>query len=166
MKSDLQLMRARVRGAGSEDSDRVFESVLDELEDALLSEERFSEGHFDALCEVLQDESLFSKPGAWRVPMSIYHDRDKLTEQQTADLFAAIVENYHRYQDEELCLTAADLIARAYPVDAAIEGLRQMASVEHQPCLSAVKVALNALACRLNAKDSRLEEVKRLYLET
>ena len=138
--------------------------MIDELEDALLSEDKFSEDHFEALSEVLQEEALFSKPGAWRVAMSVYHDRDKLTDQQLADLFATIVENYHRYRDEELCLTTADLIARAYPIDAAIEGLRQMAGVEHKACLSGVKVALNALACRVDPKDNRLEEIKKLYV--
>jgi hypothetical protein len=160
----VEKARRSLRDAEDRKSDKAFESVLDELEDELLLQDEFPDDHFEVLRQVLADEALFRKPGAWRVPMSIYHDRDKLTAQQRADLLSSIVENYASYGDEELCLTAADLVARTYPVDAAINALRIMGQAHTKECRSGVGVALNALACNVDPSDPRLAEIKRLYL--
>jgi hypothetical protein len=160
----VEKARRSLRDAEDRKSDKAFESVLDELEDELLLQDEFPDDHFEVLRQVLADEALFRKPGAWRVPMSIYHDRDKLTAQQRADLLSSIVENYASYRDEELCLTAADLVARSYPVDAAINALRIMSRADNKECRSGVGVALNALACNVDPSDPRLTEIKRLYL--
>jgi hypothetical protein len=159
----LRDIKLRLLNANAEASDREFKATVNELEDRVLQSKEFPDAHVALLVDVLSDPLLFQKPGAWRVAVSIYNEREKLTEQQQAVLIAAISQTYPQYSDENLCLTTADLVARSFPVEAVITAMERMAQSTHRQGLVGVEVGLHALACRFEPNDARLETVKRLY---
>lgn len=113
-------------------SERDFERVSSAFSDSLLEESGFPNEYLEFLVEILSDSIFYSKEGAFHFLAVIGVDTDIMTPIQLNAISNAIVENFINYEDEMLCITSCDFIARYYPHDEAERLLFRLKSIEEK----------------------------------
>ena len=109
-----------------------FEAASNGLSESILDENGFTDEHLKIVTYVLSDNSVYSKDGAFYILAILGVDTDIMTKSQLDAVAEAIVSNFEHYDDEMLCITACDFLARYYPVDDAERYLLRIKSVEQK----------------------------------
>jgi len=162
-RGDLLEIRRGLIDADHKASDAAFKRGIGEIEERMLSVRSYSESLVEFYTEALSNAALTRKPGAWRMLVSLYTDKNKLTSEAVRVLVDAIVDSYGGYEDERLCLTASDFVARVPPPDSAIAALKRMSSTSHSSGIVGVQVGLQAIAANIPPGDARLKAIKDLH---
>ena len=92
----------------------VFQRIADSYEDDLLEFNDFPEEYLSFLLRLLSEEQFFKKPGLWNFMIVIGTEYHKLSSIQYKKIADCILDNYIKYQDEDLNLAVCDFIARNY----------------------------------------------------
>lgn len=109
-----------------------FEVAANGLSESILDENGFTDDHLGVVTYVLSDSSVYSKDGAFYVLAILGVDTDIMTKTHLDSIAETIVENFEYYDDEMLCLTACDFLARYYPYDKAEGYLLRVKAVEQK----------------------------------
>ncbi|MCW5140674.1 hypothetical protein [Burkholderia cenocepacia] len=81
---------------------------------------------FSLYLEVFSDPLIFSRKGIEGFISGIYNDFEKLSIDQKGILLEALINNSKGYDDEKLCFSVGDMIARKYSVQVALDAFRRM----------------------------------------
>ena len=96
------------------DSDRVFEEVADQFAFDLIGMNKLPDDYFNLVLNAVSDSRFYGKKGVWKILLALGTENDNVTEQHYNQLSDQIISNYRKYNDEMLCLTVCDFIARNY----------------------------------------------------
>lgn len=113
-------------------NEREFEKVSSLFSDDLLEEDGFPNEYLEFLIEIISDPSFYSKEGAFHFLAVVGVDTDIMTHEQLNAISDAILGNFINYEDEMLCITSCDFIARYYSHDEAERILLKLKSIEDQ----------------------------------
>ena len=113
-------------------SEREFERISKLFSDDLLEVNGFPNEYLEFLIEVISEPSFYSKKGAFHFLAAIGVDTDIMTPAQLNAISDAILGNFINYEDEMICITSCDFIARYYPHDEAERILLKLKSIENQ----------------------------------
>lgn len=136
MSSIFQERLAEYRGLLSackgRQCEKVFQQVADRYEDDLLELEGFPDNYFKLVIDLLSDNSLYSKPGAWNFLLVLGTEQGRLQPAHYDALAECIVLSYERYSNTDLCVAVCDFIARNYPPAKAKGVFSQLAAAEEK----------------------------------
>lgn len=104
--------------------------VANEFSDDILEYESFPEDYSELLIQILSSNECISKKGAFHFLVLIGADTDIMTPKQLDSIATTIVSNYINYEDDMLCLTSCDFIARYYPYSSAKSYLSKLKEIE------------------------------------
>ena len=106
--------KVELLNAPEKKAESVFQKVADAFEDDLLNYDFFPVDHFEFVIDLLSDERFYKKPGVWNFLLVIGTEGHRLTSKHYEEISCAIVRNYKYYENEDLCLSVCDFIARNY----------------------------------------------------
>lgn len=116
-KRVLAKYRADLLACTIESAESVYQRVADSFEDDLLELDGFPAEYLEFLSDLLSEEKLYSKPGAWHFVLLLCSEGHKLQSPHYEKLANTILMHYAAYENEDLCLAVCDFIARSYGFD-------------------------------------------------
>jgi hypothetical protein len=125
--SNLEKYAKTLLGA---DRESIFERVSNQYSDDLLDFGNFQEDYLDFLVSIYSKPEFFLKKGAYHFLAVVGVDTDIMSAEQLKTIAKALIENFIDYEDEMLCLTTCDFIARYYPFDEAKKILLMLKEIE------------------------------------
>lgn len=156
-------MRHVLLSAPDAEAERVFREQADLLEDQLLGVARVPEEFVELLVELLSEPRFSTKKGAWNFVVRLASDLAKFDSAQRTRLLEAIVLGFQSYSDVRMQLTTADLIARGFPPDVAVEALARL-SVRSLSEAARDAIAVGARVIFREVPRGTLESEKALLL--
>lgn len=108
----------------------TYEQIANLFSDGLLEYSDFPNEYLDFLIEILSDVQHYTTQGSYYLLAIIGVDTYIMTPSQLAAISEAITNNFINYDDEMLCLTACDFIARYYPASDAEKNLLELKRLE------------------------------------
>ena len=124
----------------------VAQAVAKEFGDSLLIAERVSDEHVDFICRVLTDPEVVKQPGLDELIVSLYLDRQKLSERQLDHVFGCLPNSFDHLTDEHSAFVIGDFIARVAAPERALALLLNMAAkVTSRQTLAGVYLGLDIL---------------------
>lgn len=96
-------------------NEATFEKVANQFSDRLLNHVGFPIEYSNFLIDILSEPKFYAKEGAFHFLAIVGVDTDIMSSVQLKNISDAIESNFINYNDEMLCLTACDFIARYYP---------------------------------------------------
>ncbi len=134
----LGVYEAAIMKSNANNSEGIFEKIADKYEDDLLESDTFPDGYFEFFLRLISEENFYSLPGVWNFLLVLGTEKEKLTSSHYEQISNTLIENYSKYNDEDLCLAVCDFVARNYStVDArrifdSLEKIELNKSQEHQ----------------------------------
>ena len=107
-----------------------IEEVADQYSDGIADYGDFPDEYAAFLFEILSVPLFYTKPGIYKFLSIVGVDTDIMSSKQLRNISDAIIDNYINYNDEILCITACDFIARYYPHKEAEEILLRLKHIE------------------------------------
>ncbi|MFV3378822.1 hypothetical protein ACNE9Y_32450, partial [Pseudomonas sp. NY11226] len=112
------------------------------------------------------DPSIFSKRGTEGFINGIYNDFRKISADQRHALLEVLTHNSEKYDDENLRFAVADLIARKYPAEVALNALRRMWSTGGENSRFIARFGADVLALSLPEDDKqKRRQLRKFELE-
>lgn len=108
----------------------TFQKVADDYEDDILSFCSYPDNYIDFFLKLMSDSRFYTKQGLWQFLLMIGVDVEIMPTEQTKAIAKVLTENFIHYEDEMLCLTTCDFIARYYPFDEAEKILLMLKEIE------------------------------------
>lgn len=112
-------------------NEATYEKVSNLYSDGLLEYDGFPDEYLSFLVDILSESKFYSKDGAFHFLAIIGVDTDIMSPDQLKSISDAITSNFIYYDDEMLCLTACDFIARYYPNKEAKKILLRLKEIEN-----------------------------------
>jgi hypothetical protein len=133
--------------------DRAFWSLSLEFEDQLLTVESIPDEAFDFLIEIFSNKEIAGGKGLTHFITAIYTDFEKFSGLQKSKLLDLFVEHHEKYSDELTRHSVADLIARRYPNEMALDCFFELISKGTPEGKHIVRVGTDILCRRLDASN-------------
>jgi hypothetical protein len=124
------------------------------MEDSLLICEQVPEDAFDFLVELFSQENTAGAEGLSHFIRFIFNDFYKLSYAQSEKLLELFVDNSHKYQDEVVQISIADLIARKYSNAVALSSFQKIADHDDENSKRFAYFGLDVLRIRANVDQS------------
>lgn len=112
------------------DNEAIFEKVSNQYSDDLLEFDEFQIDYFNFLIEIHSQPKYYCQKGLFHFLAIIGVDTDIMSAEQLKAISDSITNNFIYYEDEMLCITACDFIARYYRYEDAKEILLNLKRLE------------------------------------
>jgi hypothetical protein len=113
-KVNLSKYENKLLNCSLKKSESIYQKVADNYEDDLLDFDDYPKEYFDFFLRLLSEHQFYSKPGLWNFLLIISTESHKLSGEAYKAISGCIIDNYSKYEDEDLCLAVCDFIARNY----------------------------------------------------
>lgn len=114
------------------ENEEIYEDVSHLYSDDILEFGKFPDDYSDFLIEILSNPLFFASKGAYHFLAIVGVDAEIMNSTQLKGISRAIQNNFVKYIDEMLCLTAVDFIARYYPKSEAEKLLASIKKIENE----------------------------------
>jgi hypothetical protein len=148
----------------AKNSSRVFRQQADVFFDEILHFEGFPDDYFSLLCRVISTPSLYKVTGAEMFLFQTYVAAEELSLDQRDKILSLLIDLYPSYANENMCLVAADFLARVYEPHIALNAFERILEkvVLSQQALG-IAVALGAFSGSESLEqDELLDRVRRV----
>lgn len=111
-------------------NEAACEKIADLYSDGILEYKNFPDEYLDFIVSILSESNFYSKEGVFHFLATLGMETDIMSTTQLKSISDAITSNFINYDDEMLCLTACDFIARYYPNKEAKKILLRLKEIE------------------------------------
>lgn len=166
MPTAVDNLRLRIGALRPDSTRKELAEIAFSLEYLSLPLANLSEEIFALYLEVLSDPSILSKRGTEGFISGIYNDFHKISGDQRHALLEVLIHNSEKYDDENLRFAVADLIARKYPAEVALNALRRMWSTGGENSRFIARFGADVLALSLPEDDKqKRRQLRKFELE-
>jgi len=143
---DYDLAYRQLSDPNRQHSAQEFEELATEFQVALLDLEEAPDAHVDFMCRLLSDPMLVNRPGLEFLILSLYSDRDMLSETQLQRFFDCVKRTFALVAAENAAFALGDIVARASTPEQALQSLAVMTANATSPAgLAGVFLGLDIL---------------------